>query len=351
MATKQLAKFAPGAVPAHLKSLAPSEEDREQWDSGTVSSFPVLSLSGKRFTMRSGDDEELIRKPDDPEEPETRLMLVVLRANKGVARTYYEEAYQPGSDDPPTCYSNDGIIPAADVEDRQAKKCAVCKWSQWGSRITDSGARGKACSEVKRLAVALLSDLGTPMLLRLPPTSLKNWDQYVRELLKRGVSPTQVVTQVRFDTKVEHQLLKFEPKMFVTEELLEEMQEALEHPSIDNIIGAAFNPDMGSADDEDESDEEEEAPPPRRTRKKPPAKKPAKPAVEDDDDDDSEEEDTPPPAPRKKAPAKKAPAKKTPPPPDDDDGSDVDAEDEDDGLGLGDLDLDSLDFGDDEDDD
>lgn len=268
------------ALPAHLQPLGGQPED--EWETGTASGFPVISTKGKVFHMKRGDDVTLIAKDDDAEEPETKLKVIVLKTNRGISRTYYEGAYVEGSDDPPTCYSNDGIIPAADAEDRQAKKCAACPKAQWGSRITENNKKGKACSEVKRLAVALWIDPAEPALIRIPPTSLKNWDRYVHLLKKRGVNPSQVVTQIRFDPAVTHQNLTFEPIGFVTPDDVPAIEEALAHPSVELIIGAANDPG-----DIEESDDADDATPPARQR---PAKQAgnAKPEPEPVDEEDVE---------------------------------------------------------------
>lgn len=372
--SKALATINAKNLPAHLKALGQTDDD---WESGTVTGFPVLSTKGKRWSVKDGGEVETIMRDDDPDEPASKILLVALKTSHGVSRTYYEEGYVEGSDDPPTCYSNDGITPAQDVEDRQSKKCATCPKAAWGSRITDSGARGKACSEVKRLAVSLFVELDKPMLLRVPPTSLKNWDNYIRDLKKRGVSPTQVITQVRFDPNTTHQVLIFEPKAFVQEDMVDEIQTALDDPKIDAILGSVVDappveedaiPEAADADlpprrkkaqkaqkveeedDQDDDppkrpakrrakakpvdDDEDEAPPKKTTRRKAP--------VEDDEDDDE-----PP-----KRPAKRR-TKAKPVEDQDDEESDealaAGTDGDDDPLGLGDLDLDSLDFGDDED--
>lgn len=344
-------------LPAHLQVLA-SDGGADEWMSGTASGFPVISIKGKVFHIKRGDEEELVIKPgteDDPE-PASRLQMVVLRSNKGVARTYYEDAYVEGSDEAPTCYSNDGVRPEPDAEDRQSKSCATCPHAQWGSRMTENGKKGKACSEVKRLAVAPAGQLNDPMLLRIPPTSLKTWDRYVSVLLKRGLNPTQVITSVSFDPAFSHQVLVFKPTGFVTDEMLPDLQAVLQEPVLETIIGAGPVPALPDSEDDDSEDDEAPAP-----KKKPAAKKKPVP-VEEPDDDDSDEDEAPAPAPKRKPAAKKKPA---PVVEDEDDDSDEDEapapkkkpaakkkpapveepddDDSDDGLdGLDDLDFDDL---------
>lgn len=324
MSDKEVALLT-GKLPAHLKQLSVVDDD-DSWESGTASGFPVLSTKGKVFHVKRGDDVELVTKPDDDEEAETRLKVIILKTNKGVSRTYYEDAYEEGSDDPPTCYSNDGITPAADAEDRQCKTCAACPHSQWGSRITEAGKKGKACSEVKRLAVSQWLYPNEPMLLRIPPTSLKNWDNYTKMIRKRGVHPTHVVTEIRFDPSVSHQVLQFKVVGFVTEDMVAEVQEALNDPTIDQIVGAAFDP--GDAGVPDVPDKPEK---PTKQPAKQPAKKPATQTQKAADEDAPAEKPTR---------TRKRPAKPQEDPPEDDESAEADE----DGDGLDDLDLDDLDF-------
>lgn len=296
-------------LPAHLKALQP--EGTEDWGSGQVAGFPVLSLKGKVFHIVRGDEKELITRPDDPDEAASSVHLVILKTHKGVARTYYAEAYEEGYNESPDCYSNDGIAPAPDAKDPQAKKCAVCPHSQWGSRITDSGSKGKACSEVKRLAVAEPGNEDDPMLLRVPPTSLKNWDGYLRTLGKRGVTPPMVVTKVGFDASVAHQLLTFKPVGFVDAESAERIADMQDNEIVEAIIGHGPAVPVGEDGPEEKEEQpkerkrasrrdledEDDEPAPRKTRKpEPEDDEPAprrrrrQPAQEEDDE----------PAPRKR---------------------------------------------------
>lgn len=219
-------------LPAHIRALGVDDD----WVSGQSGGFPVLSIKSKVFHIHRGDDVEMISRQDDPDEPASAIEVVILRANKGVARVYYEKPYEEGSDDKPSCYSNDGVAPADDAEDKQSSTCATCPHSQWGSRITESGKKGKACSEVKRLAVASPALINDPMLLRVPPTSLKPWDEYVGKLVKRGLSPAQVVTKIGFDHNVSHQVLTFRPMGFVTAEMATEIGEVRQTKIVDDIV-------------------------------------------------------------------------------------------------------------------
>lgn len=258
-------------LPAHLQSLGSNDD----WESGQVSGFPVISIKSKVFHIVRGEDKQLITRKDDPDEPASNISVVVLRTHKGVARTFYKTQYEEGSSEKPDCYSNDGIAPAADAESPQCKTCAACPHAQWGSRITENGKKGKACSEVKRLAVAAPGQINDPMLLRVPPTSLRTWDQYVDMLRKRGVTPAQVVTKISFDHSVSHQLLVFKPVGFINEQMAEEIADVRDDMMVLNIIGQG--PNSGHAGDPPEA----------------PATATATAPAGDDDDDDDEPEEKP----------------------------------------------------------
>jgi hypothetical protein len=222
-------------LPAELAALGGDED----WGSGQVGGFPVISLKGKQFTIMRGDVAELITRPDDPDEAAGSIEVVILRTHKGTAKTYYEKKYDPESADKPDCYSNDGVVPAADAQNPQATKCATCPHNQWGSRISESGKKGKSCSDIKRLAVASPTLLADPMLLRLPPTTLKPWDEYVGMLQKRGgYRPAQVVTKIAFDKDAVHQQLTFKPVALISADMAAQVAAVREEPVVLNIIGA-----------------------------------------------------------------------------------------------------------------
>ena len=330
-------------LPAHLAALGgiPALGD---WGSGTTGGFPVISTKGKFFHIRRGDDNELVLGADG--DPAQSLQVIILKTHPGSAKTYYAEKYVEGSDEKPTCYSADGIAPASDALDRQAKKCAVCPHNQWGSRVTESGAQAKACSDVKRLAVAAAGQINDPMLLRVPPTSLKVWDTYVGMLAKRGLTPAHVITKVSFDPTVSHQFFVLKVVDFITAEMVPQIEEALRDPVLDKIIGS----DVGHAP--------EDAPAPAPALPKPEKKEPTKKqlaakaaaeaaavaaaalAAAEEEEEEEEEIPVPPPASKKKKAASK-PA----PVVDDEEEEETTAEGDD---AFGDLDFDDLDFGDDD---
>ena len=206
---------------------------------GMSRGFPVISIEGKNWSIKRGDTKEIIRRPnvDGELEPARSIEVVILRANKGTAKVFYAKKYTQGSVEKPDCYSNDGVAPAADAVNAQAKKCAACPHNQWGSRITDEGKKAKACSDVKRLAVAAPDTLNDPMLLRVPATSLGNWDEFVKFVAGRGYAPIQCKTRISFDPEATHQLLQFKPLGVFGGDVVAEAIQAASTQTVEDIIG------------------------------------------------------------------------------------------------------------------
>jgi hypothetical protein len=254
------------------------------------SGFPVVSIKGKVFTVRRGSERTMLMDPERQDAPAPYIDVVILNSNPGLAKIYYEANYAEGSDEKPLCYSNDGVAPAKDSQEPQANKCATCSHNQWGSRITESGAKGKECQDSKRLAIATPTAVGDAMLLRVPAASLKALGQYIKLLETRGVDNYQaVVTRIGFDYGVAHPALTFKPVGFVDEETFAEVVEAVQSDVVGQIIGTVEIP-------HDEEVDEKFVEPPRARKpaaEKPatePARKPAAkpapaPAAEEEDDE------------------------------------------------------------------
>lgn len=245
------------ALKGELAELLGDQFGLSDLTSGVNIGFPVLSIKGKVFHIKEGGEAELVTQPDDDDAPAPALEVVLVKANPHVSKVYYEDGYVEGADAKPTCYSNDGTKPADDSEDKQCTTCAACPKNQWGSRITEAGKKGKACSDARRVAVAPAGDLERVMLLRIPAASLKPLMQYGQALTKKGIPYCAVVTKLAFDYTVAHPLLTFKPvrpitvdeAMIVKEMIASEVTEAILHGGNAEQIAA----EVSAADEEFEN--------------------------------------------------------------------------------------------------
>jgi len=204
------------AMPAHIAAAFGSAATNEDLSAGVSGGYPILSYRGKTWALVVGGERNVINNEDG--DPRASLELIIVKSNPHISKVYYPDGYVEGSSDKPACYSNDGVAPGLDAEDRQAVKCALCPHNQWGSRITENGARGKACSDVRRLAVAAAGDIETPMLLRVPAASLKELATYAQTLQKRSTPYQAVVTKVSFDPEAAYPKMQFQAKRWLTAE-------------------------------------------------------------------------------------------------------------------------------------
>ena len=175
-----------------------------------------------------------------------------MKSNPNLSKIYYKGGYEEGSTAKPDCYSLDGIEPSQNAQDKQSDKCLSCKWNAWGSRISENGAKGKACADSRRLAIAPAYDLENPMLLRIPAGTLKELTAYAQMLNRRKAPYSAVITRISFDHTVAYPKMQFKALRWLTEEEGDVVAEVLGSDILGNITGTAeetvFNNDAGVAD-------------------------------------------------------------------------------------------------------
>lgn len=255
--------------------------------------FPVLSIRGKAFRVKvSGEESPLINA--ETGDPLPSLELVLLGWQKGLSKIYYQNAYQEGDDEPPACFSVDGVYPDPQAAKKQARSCAECPHNVWGSKISPQGNKTKACSDSKRLAVTFASnlhneELGGPMLLRVPAASLKDLTTFARNMVAKGYNANTIVVRIGFDIQVSFPKLTFKAVRALREEELYTVAELIQSEQVATIMSSApveaapaAPPPKPQLVVDTEFDEEPVAPPPVAVAKPAPAKpapaKAAKPA-------------------------------------------------------------------------
>ena len=275
-----LIPFEGSSLPAYLKGVDLSGFNSDL-TSHAGSGFPSLSIKGKTFTIVRDGDRTVLRNPLDPDSAATNVDVVLVKANKGTSKVFYIGGYEEGGEaKKPDCFSNDGIKPDSGCESPQAKTCALCPNNQWGSKIGDKGnTKGKACQDSVRMAVAAADQLNDPMLLRVPPASIRSLGEYGKMLAKRGVAYNMVVTKISFDIESPTPKLLFKPVGLLPEAAYNQVQEVITSDTVQNILGSGF---VAEAPVANESAPEKEATPaeppkPKVTKPKPEPKVESKP--------------------------------------------------------------------------
>ena len=256
MATKTaVTKFEEAKVPTFFR--APAESATNALAALAPTTFPYLSIKGKRFAVVRNKEETPIMRLDDEDTPANAIEIVLVNTAPTFCKVFYAAGYTEGAKDKPTCYSNDGLTPARDAAEKQADHCATCDHNAWG---TGPNGKGKACSDSLRLAIAFVDSINDPILLRVPPASLKNITEYAAFLSRKGAPMEGLVTKLKFDSEEATPKLQFSAVRYLTEEQYNEALEVAKAPITQQIIGtqavsrlnnAAPAEDKASTDDDE----------------------------------------------------------------------------------------------------
>lgn len=224
-------------LPAEIMDQFQSFVGEDDLNAGISAGFPVMSIRGAKWRIIEGGEEHPIYLPNT-KDLAPFVKVVLLRANAAVSKVFYEGQYVEGSDASPDCYSNDGVAPAADASRPQSASCANCPKNVWGSKISPSGSKIKACADVRRVAILPADDLDySPILLRVPGASLSDLAHYGKALKQRGIPYAAVVTKLSFDPDAAFPKIMFQFERVLTQEELAKVADRMGEPVIEDILG------------------------------------------------------------------------------------------------------------------
>lgn len=209
----QIATIAPGSIqlPASLQGVALPTTAKDL--SQGVGSVPVLSIRGRVFRFKYQGNEDPVVDQNGYALP--YLDVIIVKGNPNLSKIFYPAAFVEGNDDPPTCFSLDGVAPDATVVQKQALTCGACQHNIWGSKVTPQGRPTKSCADGRRLAIVPAYDpmnqrFGGPALLRIPPASLGELAAYSNMLASAQAHYFAVVTRISFDQAEAYPKLVFQ---------------------------------------------------------------------------------------------------------------------------------------------
>lgn len=149
-----------------------------------------LQLSFPRVRIPSGGGLAFEVPGDDPENPDTEKEIIGVIVDHHPVNAYWADKYA-GANNPPDCSSMDGKVGMD--QDGNRKPCNSCPMNEWG---TAEDGRGKACKNMHRVYILREGEM-LPLLLTLPPTSLKNLSDYIAlRIVSKGMRSYGVVTKV-----------------------------------------------------------------------------------------------------------------------------------------------------------
>lgn len=126
---------------------------------------------------------------EDEDHPLSATELVGVILYHHPINAYWHEKFNGGNEQP-DCSSFDGVQ-GINKEDGTICKCAECPYNEFGSDGT-----GKACKNAHRVYI-LREGNPVPIILSLPPTSLKPFRDYIgKRILLKGMRSYEVVTKI-----------------------------------------------------------------------------------------------------------------------------------------------------------
>lgn len=144
-----------------------------------------------RIKIPSGGGIAFEIPSDDPDNPDSEKEIEGIIVYAQSVNAYWENAYD-GANTPPSCSSADGKT-GLNIETGEVHNCKHCPFNEFGS---GDDKKGKACKNMKRLYI-LRTGAPLPVVLTLPPTSIKPYTDYVgRQIVTKGLRTHHVITKI-----------------------------------------------------------------------------------------------------------------------------------------------------------
>lgn len=158
----------------------------------------VPTGGGKSFDIITGDEDS------DTSVPAISGVII----HNHACNAYFAEDSEGNA--PPVCSSLDGVT-GVDTESGEFCSCADCPRNEFGSAAKGSG---KACKNMHRLYM-LTEGSPVPLLVTLPPTSVKNFKTYrLATLAANRLKPHEAVTELTLTPMVSKSNQKYSTVKF-----------------------------------------------------------------------------------------------------------------------------------------
>ena len=225
-------------LPAHLQNRQQSLVGRAADGMGGLLP-PHISIKDNRFTFVDAAAHRRVHE-------QITLDVIVADLSDHMCKRFYKYDYEPGADDPPTCWSANGVGPSVDAIEPQAPTCAACPNNVRGSATSNiSGKAIKACRDERFLAVVASPFPDMRWQMVLTPGSFKNWAAYTKVLADRGVDLPWVVTKLGFERQgvLSFSLLE---NGWTPPPLLEQIERERGSHAYDALVGRNDRPRQGA---------------------------------------------------------------------------------------------------------
>ena len=181
--------MAANLVKAENFAIVPMSEDIAQMLTEELDGMGQVPFDAVKIPSGGGLSFEL--SGDDPDNPETAQTLTGVIVHHHPVNVYWEHDFD-GAGGLPDCSSPDGKH-GLNAKTGEVLDCASCPYNQFGSGKGNS----KACKNTHRVYL-LRENEPLPILLTLPPTSLRAFKEYLaKRLIMKGKRSTDVITCIK----------------------------------------------------------------------------------------------------------------------------------------------------------
>lgn len=161
-----------------------------------------------------------------------------------LTRAYFKGAYNPSSNDPPLCSSQDGVRGSPGVQG--ITDCNLCPMNEFETANNGQGA-GKACAEHENIFVQRSGD-GLPIVIRISPGSLKAWYGFMKQLTSEGIRRDRIITSVGLEKKgtgnTAYSVATFKSAGYLDDEAFEQLRD--QGQQLAGLLVAAPGPEVAT---------------------------------------------------------------------------------------------------------
>ncbi|WP_025847640.1 hypothetical protein [Paenibacillus ehimensis] len=181
-----------------LPILSSPDEVREHMEEnldGIIPEFPRVKFpsgGGLAFEVPGEDEDDVVKE------------IVGVVVDQHAVNAYWASKYN-GEKNPPDCTSMDGKIGYAPEGANvpwagSCRDCTGCPFNEYGTGTDEKGnaTNGKACKNMKRVAILREGEV-FPLIITVPPTSVKPWNKYVVGLTSKLKKTYSVVTRIKLE--------------------------------------------------------------------------------------------------------------------------------------------------------
>lgn len=226
------------------KFMVPAANDMSAVLEDMQSEMEGLQLTFDRIKIPAGGGLAFEVPNGNPDAPDMLKEIVGVIVDHHPINAYWEDKYN-GQNNPPTCSSMDGKQ-GINITTGEIRACKNCPYNQFGS---DGTGKGKACKNMHRIYILRSGDT-FPLLLTLPPTSLKAFSDYIgKRLLVKGYKSCDVVTKITLKRVQNSSGIAYSQAQFSLESVLDAETKAVMRQYAESI--KAVTRQQGSIDTSD----------------------------------------------------------------------------------------------------